>query len=156
MKYVLSVLFILLISQTVLSQHDDTIQWKTWTALEKAIAQEPKPVFIYFNAEWCVYCKKLERDVFTKKEVIKTLNKNYYAVEMNVESLDTIVFDGVTFINKQAETKRNGIHELPLLLASQENEPFTLPATLILNRNFAIEQKIYNYYTSKQLLEMLN
>lgn len=156
MKYVFSVLLLLFISQLVISQSEAEIQWKTWSELETAIEQEPKPVFIYFNAEWCVYCKKLEREVFSKKEVVNKINQDYYAVEMDVETLDTIAFDGVTFTNKQAETKRNGIHELPMLLASRDGEQLTLPATLIFDRNFVIKQKVYNYYTSKQLLTMLN
>ena len=156
MKYIFTTLLLILVSQLSLSQNDAEIQWKTWTELEKALEEEPKPVLIYFNAEWCSYCKKLDREVFTKKEVIKKINNDYYAVKMDVESKETIVFDGVTFINKQAETKRNGVHQLPLLLASREDELFTLPATLIFNQDFAVKQKIYNYYTSKQLLKMLN
>lgn len=158
MKYVFSILVFLLVSQMVLSQNENEaeIQWKTWAELEKAIAQEPKPVFIYFNAEWCAYCKKLDREVFTKTAIIKKINSDYYALKMDVESLETIVFDGVTFTNKQAKTKRNGIHELPLLLASQDGEQVILPATLIYNKDFGIEQQVYNYYTSKQLLNMLN
>ena len=155
MKYIFYTLTLFLIPQILLSQSDVEIHWKTWTELEKAVEKEPKPVFVYFNAEWCVYCKKLDREVFTKQAVIKKMNSDYYAVKMNAESLDTIVFDGVTFTNKQAITKRNGIHELPLLLASREGVEFTLPATLIFNRDFVIKQKVFKYYTSKQLLKML-
>jgi len=155
MKLILSVITLFFISHVSFSQNDKEIHWKNWTELEKALEREPKPVFIYFNADWCAYCKKIDREVFTKEEVIKKLNNDYYALKMNVESLDTIVFDNVTFINKQAKTKRNGIHELPLLLASREGEPFTLPATLLLDPNFVAKIRFYNYYTSKQLLKML-
>jgi len=153
MKYLFSLILIFFVIQITPSQTNEKIQWKTWTELEEAFTTKPKPVFIYFHAHWCNYCKKLKREVFTKKKVIEKINSDYYAVKMDVETLDTIVFDGVTFTNKQAESKRNGIHELPLLLASREDKLFTLPATLLFNRDFKIRERLFTYYTSKTILE---
>ncbi|WP_373071694.1 thioredoxin family protein [Zeaxanthinibacter enoshimensis] len=150
-------LFVLWLSGLMVlpAQHEEEIQWKTWSELEMALAEEPRPVFIFFHAEWCVYCKKLDREIFTKTPVVRKINREYYAVRMDVESRDTIVFDGLTFTNKQALSKRNGIHELPALLASREEKPFSLPATLIFNKNFAVVERIFEYYTSAELLNTL-
>ncbi|MDT0675283.1 thioredoxin family protein [Autumnicola musiva] len=137
------------------AQNSDEINWKTWPKLEQALQNEPKPVFIFFHAEWCAYCKKIEREVFTNKEVIKKINSDYYAVEMDVETTDTISFDNIEFINKQSLIQRNGVHQLPLLLASRNGVPFSLPATVILDRQFAVKKRIFEYYTSKQLLSIL-
>ena len=137
------------------SQSDKTIEWKTWEQLEHALKEQPKPVLIYFHADWCAYCKKLDREVFINTKVVEKINRDYYAVEMDVETLDTIVFDGVTFVNKQAETKRSSTHDLPLLLGSRENEVFSLPATLFFDTNFVVRERVFNYYTSKKLLEIL-
>ncbi|TXE17886.1 DUF255 domain-containing protein [Psychroserpens burtonensis] len=137
------------------SQSDKTIEWKTWEQLEHALKEQPKPVLIYFHADWCAYCKKLDREVFTNTKVVEKINRDYYAVEMDVETLDTIVFDGVTFVNTQAETKRNPTHELPLLLGSRENEVFSLPVTLFFDTNFVVRDRTYNYYTARQLLDAL-
>ncbi|PVW15055.1 thioredoxin family protein [Marixanthomonas spongiae] len=137
------------------AQNPDEIQWKTWPELEQALKKEPKPVFIFFHADWCVYCKKIERVVFNKLAVIQKINKNYYAVEMNVESTDTITFDTVEFKNTQARTQRNSVHEIALLLASRKGQPFSLPATLILNEDFTVKKRIFEYYTAQQLLKVL-
>lgn len=131
------------------------IEWKSWSELEQSIKDEPKPVFIFFHAKWCSYCKKIEREIFTKPEVIAKLNSEYYAVEMDVEQTDTITFEGRKFTNKQALTKRNGVHEIPLLLASRERFPFSLPATIILTKDFTLKKRSFEYYTSKQLLDFL-
>lgn len=155
MKTKATILIMFFLWINMFSQHKEEINWKNWQELEEAYEEEPKPVFIFFHAEWCAYCKKIEREIFTNKEVINQLNKNYYAVEMDAETQDTIVFDNATFTNKQALTKRNGVHELPLLLASRKNIPFSLPATLIFDKSFSLKKRIFEYYTSKQLIEML-
>lgn len=155
MRHLLIVILFTLNIQSFFAQSNQGIHWKTWPELEEAYAQKPKPVFVYFHAKWCAYCKKINRDVFSKNKVIEKINNNYYAVTMDVETLDTIVFDGVTFINKQANTKRNAIHELPLLLASRKNKQFTLPVTLIFNRDFVIKERLFSYYTSKKILSKL-
>jgi len=156
MKKIFCLITLLLVGFSFVSaQSDSKIHWKSWTELEKAIKKEPKPVFIFFHAEWCAYCKKIERKIFTKEEVIQKINSDYYAVEMDVERTDTITFGGDKFTNKQALTKRNGVHEIPLLLASRENAPFSLPATILLNKDFTLRNRFFEYYTSKQLLRLL-
>ena len=154
MKHGVIIFTILLLASTGFAQNKD-INWKTWTELEQALEDNPKPVLIYFHAEWCAYCKKIKREVFTKPDVIEKINTDYYTVNMDIETTQPITFDGVTFVNKQAETKRNGIHELPLLLASTDTKTVTLPATLIFDNTLAIKQRIFTYYTSKKLLKTL-
>lgn len=133
----------------------DKINWQTWSELEASLKKEPKPVFLFFEADWCAYCKKIKREVFTKKEIIAKLNSAYYSVKMNVESRDTIYFDGMTFTNEQSKTQRSGVHQLPLLLASREGKAFSLPATLLLDKSFNVQQRVFEYYTSSRLLELL-
>jgi len=138
------------------AQDSGKINWQTWSQLEEALLKEPKPVFLFFEADWCAYCKKIKREVFTKKEVIKRLNKGYYSLKMNAESTESIQFDGITFTNEQAKTQRNGVHQLPLLLASREGKTFSLPATLILDKDFNVKQRVFEYYTSSHLLDILD
>lgn len=83
------------------------------------------------------------------------MNRDYYALEMDVERTDTITFEGTKFTNKLALDKRNGVHEIPLLLASREGIPFSLPTTIILNNDFTLRNRIFEYYTSKKLLKLL-
>ena len=153
--YFILLIFIFGLSYPLRAQQNEEIYWLTWEELDLALEENPKPVFIFFHAEWCAYCKKIEREIFTKKKVIGKLNKKYYAVEMDIETEDTIHFDGQKFSNMQSKTKRNGVHQLPLLLASRKNAPFFLPVTLIFNKDFRLQKRVFEYYTSKELLQML-
>ncbi len=135
--------------------NNPSIAWISFEQLEDSLRANPKKVFIYFNAEWCVYCKKMEKVAFKKVSVIKKLNAEYYAVKMDAESEDIVHFDGREFTNEQSKTKRNGIHQLALLLASRENTKFSLPAIVILDEAFRVKHRSFEYLTDKDLLKLL-
>ncbi|MGB5942692.1 MAG: thioredoxin family protein [Leeuwenhoekiella sp.] len=150
-------LFFLLLGNTLLAQvGDQSIQWITWQELETTLEEEPKKTLLFFEANWCAYCKKIDRVVFTKPEVIQKINSEFYAVRMDVETLEMIDFDGVSFTNTQSKTMRNGIHDLALLFASREGQPFSLPVTVILDADFKIEHRIFEYYSSSELLRYID
>ena len=150
------ILLLIVCCGSLTAQDRAQINWISWEQLEDSLVEKPKKTFIFFHADRCAYCKKIDRVVFTKPEVIKKINKEFYAVRMNVETTDTIHFDGQIFTNKQHLTKRNGVHQLPLLLATRPNKPFSLPVTLIFNEDFTVEKRIFEYYTSTLLLGFLD
>ncbi|MBP2830635.1 thioredoxin family protein [Aquimarina sp. U1-2] len=156
MKYLKVVLFLhLAISIEILAQKSATINWLSFEQLENALAIQPKKVMINFYADWCAYCKKMDRVVYTKPEIIEKINTAYYAVKMNVERKDSISFDGTIFTNKGYLTSRNSIHELPILLASREGYPFSLPAIIFLDENFKVRKRYFEYMSPKKLLSTL-
>ncbi|WP_340203595.1 thioredoxin family protein [Ascidiimonas sp. W6] len=131
------------------------INWLNFEQLEEVFAIQPKKVFIYFNADWCVYCKKMDQTVFKKEPVITQMSIEFYAVKMNVESSDTIIFGGKQFVNKNFGEKRNSIHEIPLLLASRKGKPFSLPAFVILDKNFKVSNRYFKYLSPKEMLKII-
>ncbi len=67
----------LLISATVLSvTSKPKVNWLSFEALEISLLKAPKKVVIYFYADWCVYCKKMDAAVYKKPEIIAKLNKD--------------------------------------------------------------------------------
>ncbi len=134
---------------------DNHINWLSFEQLEDSLAIKPKKVFIDFYADWCVYCKKMDQAAFRDARVISKLTTEYYAVKLNAETTDTITFSGATFVNKQLGKKRNPTHEIPLLLASRENYPFSLPAMVVLNEKFEVTDRYFEYLSPKQLYHAL-
>ncbi|UJH90321.1 thioredoxin family protein [Antarcticibacterium sp. 1MA-6-2] len=119
--------------------------------LEESLEEEKKPVVIYFYTDWCVYCKKMDKQAFKDPEIISALNNHFYAVKMNAESTENIKFDGQIFTNEQVKTKRIAIHQIPLLLASRKNTPVSFPVILVLDENFKVLRKSYEYLTTEKL-----
>jgi len=138
-----------------LPAQESGIRWLSFEQLEDSLAMAPKKVFVDFYADWCEYCKKMDRVTFRDPEVIASLNRDYYAVRMNAETADTIFFDGQAYINREFGRKRNPVHEIPLLLASREGLPFSLPAIVILDESFRIRNRCFEYMPPNAMRELL-
>lgn len=54
------------------------------TAHKLAIAQN-KPILIVFGADWCGYCKKLEKETLGTKEVSAYINDTFIAVHLDFD-----------------------------------------------------------------------
>ncbi|TRX47267.1 DUF255 domain-containing protein [Fulvivirga sp. M361] len=137
------------------AQEKDAVRWLSFDQLDDSLAIQPKKVFIDFYTEWCTYCRKMDKVVFTKSEVIDLLNKEYYAVRMDAERTDTVYFDGQPFVNAQAGKKRNAIHQLAEVLA-QRNGQFAPPTMIILDEAFNVKKRYFEYMDSKKLLRALH
>jgi len=46
---------------------------------------EGKRIYINFHADWCVYCKVMERETFRNSAVISYLNKNFISIKVDTE-----------------------------------------------------------------------
>jgi len=136
------------------SQTKNAVNWLSFEQLEDSLAINPKNVFIEFHADWCAPCLRMQREVFTNSEVINNLNSNYYAVKMNIETADTISFGGDVFINERVN-RRNPIHQIPLLMASRKNKPFSLPAMVFLDEKFQAQARYFQYLNAQQFLKIL-
>lgn len=63
-----------------------SIKWHGYgEALEKS-KKQGKPIFIFFYTDWCIYCKKMDRDVFSDRDIIAYMNDNYINVRVNPEN----------------------------------------------------------------------
>ncbi|MDN3203000.1 thioredoxin family protein [Algoriphagus sediminis] len=136
------------------AQEKETVNWLTFEQLEDSLEQNPKKVFLEFVTDWCTYCRKMDRVVFTKTEVIKKLNDEYYAVRFDAESESEIEFGGKTFVNDQVRKSRNPVHQIAQLLASRDNQ-FVPPTMVILDDEFNVKARYFEYLDSKKLLQAL-
>ena len=61
------------------------VRWeKISTGLETARVQE-KPVLMFFYTEWCIYCKKMDSEVFSDSEISQYINENFISMRINPE-----------------------------------------------------------------------
>ena len=136
------------------AQNDNSINWLTFEQLNDSLAVRPKPVIIFLHTEWCRYCKKMLNETFPAKKVTEVLNNSYYAVKFDAESIDSVYFDGVYYTNKVTKKTSGKTHALASILIGKEN-PSIFPVTIILNKDFIMADRKFNYLSTKQLLKIL-
>ncbi|WP_339622823.1 thioredoxin family protein [uncultured Winogradskyella sp.] len=146
---------LLLCFSTFVIAQKQTVEWLSFEALEQALLTQPKKVMIHFYADWCVYCKKMEQDVYTKPAIAAQLSTNYYAVKFNVESTDTVAFGGKKFLNLNIGKSRTAYHQIAELLARSATKDILLPAVVFLDEEINIEKRLFRYIAPKELLGLL-
>ncbi len=82
------------------------------------------------------------------------MKNKYFSVKFDAESEEEVTFDGVTFRNLQTKSSRKGIHELALLLGRNQGQ-FAPPTFVILNENFEVTTRHFEYLHSARLIEIL-
>ncbi len=126
------------------------VNWLSFEALDSALNEEKKPVFIEFTTTWCTYCKKMDQEVFPNEEIVSILNQDFYAVRFDAESDQVVHFDGGEFIRKP--NSKN--HEIAMTLATREGQ-FTPPVLIFLDDEFQVQERIFSYQSRKRLLSKL-
>ncbi len=56
------------------------IKWLSYNEAQKQKIGDGRKFFVYFHADWCTYCHKLETTTFTDADVAEYINTNYTAV----------------------------------------------------------------------------
>lgn len=136
------------------SAQNDKVHWLTFEQLEDSLAVKPKQVFIDFYTDWCAYCRKMDRLVFTNSEIAALLNSDYYAVRFNAESDSAINFGSRQFVNDQIGRSRSPIHQIAQLLALRDGH-FVAPTLVVLDETFRVTARYFEYMSSRRLLAAL-
>ncbi|WP_299669282.1 DUF255 domain-containing protein [uncultured Polaribacter sp.] len=123
-----------------------------WLSFEDAIAlnkESPKPILIDVYTDWCGYCKKMDMETYSNATIIKAINENFYAVKLDGEQKEDIVYKEYTF--KFQKSGRNGYHQLP---ASLMDGKLSYPTTIFLSET---EQKLQSIpgYLDKKMFEKI-
>ena len=134
------------------AQEDPTkIQWLTWQEAVERCKTEPKHIFVDVYTEWCGWCKKMDASTFKDPAVVQAMNEYFYAVKLDAERKDTVIFNGHTFVNINPEAKR-GVHTLA---SSMLDNQMTYPSFVIIDGAFNRQHVIKGYQKVPEMLGTL-
>lgn len=74
-----------------------TDQWYTWEQAVELNKTKPKKIMVDVYTDWCGWCKKMDKNTFASPEVSTYLNEHFYAVKLNAEQREAIIFGRDTF-----------------------------------------------------------
>lgn len=72
-------------TQTIVAAKRTGIDWQAYRAGLDMAKTQNKPVFLYFHADWCKYCKKLKKETFADNGVFNYLNTNFISITVDTE-----------------------------------------------------------------------
>jgi thioredoxin-related protein len=99
----------------------ETVNWVSLAEAQQKIKSEPRTIFIDFSAEWCGWCKVMDKNTFSDASVAKYMNENYYSVRLDYDSTEKLDFFGDKLTPKELGTKYK-VPGLPtILLVSHDN-----------------------------------
>lgn len=92
--YLLSFTLIILLSFNLTAQDNkkNDLKWYTWNEGYKLAQENGKIVLIDMYTDWCGWCKKMDRDTYSKPEVVALINKHFVPIKFNPE-LANIIYD---------------------------------------------------------------
>ncbi|MEJ2366018.1 MAG: thioredoxin family protein [Deltaproteobacteria bacterium] len=111
-----------------------------WLAFDDGLAKartENKPIFVEFYAEWCVFCKKFQKETIKNQQVASMLAENFVYVRLNAENSNVELAQAF------------GINAYPsLVFLDSKGKPITMLSGFIPPHQFMpvlayIEQKCY-------------
>ena len=125
----------------------------TWVSIEEAIAlnkKTPKYILIDVFTDWCGWCKKLDKITYKNEEIIKLINANFYAVKLNGEGKEDLIFKNYTF--KYKEEGRIKYHEFAAMIMDGK---LSYPTTVIMDEKEKLLDRIPGYLEPKMMEKVL-
>ncbi|MDP3556348.1 MAG: DUF255 domain-containing protein [Bacteroidota bacterium] len=110
--------------------------------LEKLQKKKAKKVIINIGANFCNTCKVMSKTTFVDTSVANYLNKNFYFVNFNAESTDTVLYKNTKYYNQVINNYP--LHNLTLKLT---NNKFSLPSVCLLDEQLNTID-VLNFYQS--------
>jgi len=102
---------------------DPELEWYSMEEAQKLAKENNKKVFVFGQADWCHYCKKMKKEVFTQQKTIELLNKHFYPVELTVDSDEKIIFNGDSYTMSHLSGML-GINQTPTLFFVRSDGEF--------------------------------
>lgn len=131
----------------------ERINWRSFQQVDSLLSIAPKETIIFIHTDWCSYCRKMEKEVFSKKEIYDRINKDFYMIKLDAESVENITFDQNIWTAKTVEKKTGQYHPLALLLLSKQKMIF--PSILRYDKTFQLKKIEQKYLSPKALLDFL-
>lgn len=138
-------------SSKSISSSEPKVNWLSFSQVQDSLRHSPKKVLVDVYTNWCQPCKKMDKVTYSNPEVVRYINKHFYAVKFNAETIDSIAFKSQIFTNTSSKNK---IHSLSYELASIGGR-IAFPTTIILDSRLEKKQVIASMLYPEAMLALL-
>lgn len=134
-------------------QEQAQIQWLSLEEADQQMKENPKKLYVDVYTDWCGWCKVQDRKTFTHPEIVKLMNKYYYAVKFDAESRDSLKFNGKKY-GFMPKMGRKGLNSWAHRFA-RKNGRLGYPTSLFFNEGFQRLDVLATYLDPSQMEKVL-
>jgi len=95
----------------------------TWHSFDEGLrvaSETDKPVYLFIDAKWCSWCKKMRRETFTDSEV-KLAFSNLIPVTIDGESKEVVTYQGKSYSLAQLSRQVFAVRGFPMSVFLEPN-----------------------------------
>ena len=122
------------------------IKWYTIEEADQLCRVAPRKFFIDMYTDWCVFCKKMDKETFTDPTLANYINNNYYPVKFDGEIKTSITFNNKIYLSQYRT------HDLALFLMQGRAE---YPSFVILDQYYQPINIFKGYMSIDKLYQIL-
>ena len=74
--------------------------WRSWDAGLREAGASGRPVLVDVYTDWCGWCKRMDRDVYSRADVQAYLARKFVIVKLNAESNDPARYEGRDYTSR--------------------------------------------------------
>lgn len=125
------------------------VAWKSLKEAEEIVKKNPeKQIMLFFYADWCGYCKKMDAETFKDQASVDYINANYVPVRYNAESKEKLSFLGYNY----SYIPKGKINAFAFFLL---NGRVSFPGTTVINKDSQIKNSIVGYMKPAEFIDSL-
>ena len=99
--FLFSVMTVLLFS----FKEPETLKWYSWKEGSDLALSQNKPVFLFVCVSWCDMSQRMEKKIFTNKEVLPLITGNFIPVKIDIEVDSNLIRHDKSFNRKMILTE---------------------------------------------------
>ena len=77
------------------------VKWESFNSGLAKVFKEKKPAIIDFYADWCHWCKVMDRETFSNNEVAKILARDFITIRVDTQKEESINYMGKNTTSSQ-------------------------------------------------------
>lgn len=75
-------------------------QWRGWNQGLREAGAGKRPVLVDVYTDWCGWCKRMDRDVYSRRDVQDYLSRKFVTVRINAEHDDAASYAGRSYTSR--------------------------------------------------------
>lgn len=148
LKKMKKILCLAAVAMFCLSAHSQVNWQKIELAGQTSLDGNTKMFLVDFSTSWCGWCKRMDKETFSRPEVWKIMNRYFIPVHFDAESKAPFKWNGKEFVN----SGKKGPHDYTkAVLGSQ----IGYPSIAIFNEKMQLVQVQPGYMTPDEMVRFL-